>query len=59
MIFIGAQAYPNCLFQFVIYNIFKNLRMEDGRTNLFYLPKYFKKVEGERKGGQKRGRKRY
>jgi hypothetical protein len=27
-----------------------------GRTNLFYLPKYFRKVEGERKG--KNGRKR-
>jgi hypothetical protein len=28
-----------------------------GRTNLFYLPKYFKKGEGERKAEQKRGEK--
>jgi hypothetical protein len=29
-----------------------------GKTNLFYLPKYFRKVKRERKAEQKRGRKR-
>jgi hypothetical protein len=32
--------------------------MTSGRTNLFYLPKYFWKGEGERKAEQIRGRKR-
>jgi hypothetical protein len=32
--------------------------MTSGRTKLFYLPKYFKKVERESKAEQIRGRKR-
>jgi hypothetical protein len=41
---------------FIMVEIFQPT--SSGRTNLFHLPKYFRKGEGERKGEQKRGRKR-